>query len=111
MRLRIAITVGFLFFGVALQTRVLAQDEASDSSRKVINRVPPSYPEMARKMNLEGVVRLQVTVAPNGTVKSVQALGGSPLLVQAAENAVYKFRWIPLKQESKELVEMRFHPQ
>jgi TonB family protein len=71
----------------------------------------PVYPELARKMALEGTVKLQVTVAPNGTVKSVQAVGGSPVLVKAAEDSVYKFRWIPAKQESKELIEMRFHPE
>lgn len=108
MRPWLAIGVGLLVLALAIHTR--AQDEG-ESSRKIISRAPTSYPEMARKMNLEGVVRLQVTVAPNGTVKSVQAVGGSPILVQAAENAVYKYRWLASKQESKELVEMRFHPE
>jgi TonB family protein len=107
----IAITMGFLIFGAALPTPVSAQDGDVDSPRKIINRAIPVYPELARQMHLEGTVKLQVTVAQNGTVKSVQAVGGSPLLVQAAENSVYKFRWIPAKQESKELVEMRFRPQ
>ena len=60
-------------------------------------------------MNLEGSVKIRVTVAPNGTVKSAETVGGSPLLVKAAENAIYKWRWAPAKLESKELVEMRFH--
>jgi len=60
-------------------------------------------------MNIEGTVKIRVTVAPNGTVKAAETVGGSPLLVKAAENAVYKWRWIPSKQESKQIVEMRFH--
>jgi TonB family protein len=111
MRSLIAITARFLILGVALSTSLLAQDVDVDSARKIINRVVPVYPELARKRNLEGIVRLQVTVAPNGTVKSVQAVGGSPLLVQAAQDSVFKYRWIPAKQESTELVEMRFHLQ
>jgi hypothetical protein len=59
-------------------------------------------------MNLEGTVRLLVTVSPNGTAKSVAVIGGNPVLVKAAETSVYKFRWTPAQQESKEPVEMRF---
>ena len=59
-------------------------------------------------MNLEGSVKLLVTVAPNGIVKSVQTIGGHPVLVKAAEDSVSKFRWIPANQESSELVEMKF---
>jgi protein TonB len=89
----------------------LAQEAQSDNGRAIVSRVVPNYPELARKMNLEGTVKLQVTVAPNGTVKSAQAVGGSPVLVKAAEDAIYKWRWIPAKQESKELVEIRFRPE
>lgn len=88
---------------------MLAQETQTDTTRKVVNKAVPVYPELARRMNLEGAVKLRVTVAPNGTVKFVETLGGSPLLVSAAENAIYKWRWIPAKEESKELVEMRFH--
>jgi protein TonB len=89
----------------------LAQEAQSDNGRAIVSRVVPIYPELARKVNLEGTVKLQVTVAPNGTVKSAQAVGGSPVLVKAAEDAIYKWRWIPAKQESKELVEIRFRPE
>ena len=99
-----------LLLGAAIRPRLtLAQEIQDDSTRKIVSRAIPIYPELARKMGLEGLVKLQVTVAPNGTVKSVQALGGSPLLVKAAEDSVYKFRWIPANQETKEVVEMRFH--
>ena len=61
-------------------------------------------------MNLEGTVKLTVTVTPNGSAKSVQAVGGSPLLIKAAEDAVPPWKWAPAPQESQELVVLRFTP-
>lgn len=103
--------MSLLLWAAMVDRTMLAQEAQSDSTRKVVNRAVPVYPELARKMSLEGTVKLRVTVAPNGTVKFTETLGGSPLLVRAAENAIYKWRWIPAKEESKELVEMRFHPE
>jgi TonB family protein len=88
----------------------LAQQQSSQSERKVISRVVPSYPELARKMNLEGIVKLEVTVAPNGNARNIEALGGSPLLVKAAQDALLKWKWAPAS-ETKELIELNFHPQ
>jgi len=91
----------------AVQSLLAQQPE---NERKVTNRVVPAYPELAKTMNLEGNVKLRVTVAPNGTAKVVEAVGGSPLLVKAAQDEVYKWRWSPLPHETKELIELRFHP-
>jgi TonB family protein len=107
----VAISMWVLIVGSMLGRTALAQEEHPDSARKILNRVAPIYPELARTMKLEGTVRLRATVAPNGTVKFVETVGGSPVLVKAAENAMYKWRWIPGKEESKELVEVRFHPE
>jgi protein TonB len=88
--------------------RVLAQNAATP--RKIISKVLPVYPELARHLGLEGTVRLEAVVAPNGAVKSMQALGGSPLLVRAAQDATQKWKWAAAPQETKELVELSFHP-
>jgi len=64
-----------------------AQQNSSETTRRVTNRVVPVYPELARAMNVKGIVRLDVLVAPNRTVKSVKVIGGHPVLVQAAERA------------------------
>lgn len=97
------------FSGPTLPT-ALAQDSPSSTSRKIVNEVAPSYPVLASKLNLSGTVKLMITVAPNGTPKSVAVVGGHPVLVPAAESAIYKWRWAPAKDESKEIVEMRFQP-
>jgi TonB family protein len=90
----------------------IAQDKPSDPEidRKVMNRVVPSYPELARSMNLKGSVRLEAVVAPNGKVKSVVVRGGHPVLAQAAEDAIYKWKWAPAKHETREPIEVKFDP-
>ena len=85
-----------------------AQEPATQ--RKLISKVIPVYPDLARHMGLEGAARLEVVVAPNGTVKSMRPIGGSPLLLRAAQEAIPKWKWAPAPQESKELVELKFHP-
>jgi TonB family protein len=87
-----------------------AQDPPPESQRRVMNRVVPSYPELARAMNLKGTVRVEALVAPNGKVKSVEGKGGHPLLIDAAEHAIYKWTWTRSTHESKETVEVRFDP-
>jgi len=87
-----------------------AQQEPSESTRKVVSKVVSTYPELARKMNLGGNVKLEVTVAPNGVALKIEPHGRSPLLVKAAQEAVYKWRWSP-SSETKEMVELNFHPQ
>ena len=82
----------------------------SPSARKVINKVVPAYPSMARTMNLAGTVKLEALVLANGTVKSIQVKGGNPLLAQAAQNAVREWKWAKAERESTELLEFRFKP-
>jgi outer membrane biosynthesis protein TonB len=108
VRRLITISIGLMFFGAMMNLTALAQDVQTDSTRKIVTRATPVYPELARKMNLEGSVKLVVAVAPNGMVKSVHTIGGNPVLVKAAEDSVYKYRWIPANRESSELVEMKF---
>jgi TonB family protein len=80
---------------------------ADESSRKVKSRVSPQYPELAKKMNITGSVKLELLVAANGQVKTVKTLGGHPLLIDAAQNAVKQWKYEP-GQEGTELVEIRF---
>jgi protein TonB len=87
-----------------------AQQDDPESNRKVVTKVLPIYPELARTMNLKGSVRVDALVAPNGTVRSIQVMGGHPVLAEAAEHAVRKWRWQPAAHETREPVEVRFDP-
>ena len=84
-----------------------AQEEIS---RKVKSKVAPTYPELARRMAISGVVKVQVVVAPNGSVKSTKVVGGHPLLVNAAVDAVKKWRFDAASEETTGVVEFRFDP-
>lgn len=86
-----------------------AQEAGGDGPRKIARRVVPVYPVLARRLNLDGVVRLLVTVAPSGTPNAVEVLGGNPVLVKSAQDAVSTWRWAPAAHESKEIVELTFH--
>lgn len=79
----------------------------AQAGRKVRSQVRPELPEMARQMKLRGAVRLEVDVAADGTVKSTKALGGHPLLLQCAEQAVRKWRFEP-GPAGKTVVEFNF---
>jgi TonB family protein len=78
--------------------------------RKIKSKISPLYPEIARKMNLAGIVKLEVTVAANGTVKETKVIGGNPILVNAAADAVKKWRFEPANDDSVGVVEFKFDP-
>jgi TonB family protein len=88
------------------------QDEpkTEELSRKAKTKVLPVYPDVARRMSIAGTVRLAVVVAPNGNVKSWKPVGGHPLLVDAAMDAMKQWKFEPGPTESRGIVEFKFHP-
>ena len=96
-----------LLFASFLAPITSAQDGLG---RKIKSKISPIYPEIARKMNLAGVVKLEVTVAANGTVKDTKVIGGNPILVNAAADAVKKWRFEPANDDSVGVVEFKFDP-
>lgn len=95
-------------FGPAGTAQV--QQSSGDNSRKILRKAVPVYPEVARRMNLAGTVKVFAVIAPDGTVKSIEPVGGSPVLVQAAADAILKWKFAPASAESKELIELHFNP-
>jgi len=81
-----------------------------DITRKVKSKVPPTYPELARRMSISGVVKVQITVAATGVVKNVRLMGGHPVLASAALDAVKKWRFEASNEETTGIVEFRFDP-
>ena len=79
-------------------------------TRKVKSKVAPVYPDLARRMNITGTVRVVVVVSSNGTVKSTKLVGGHPILVTAALNDRKKWKFEPASDESTGLVEFKFQP-
>jgi len=83
---------------------------AQELTRKAKTRVAPMYPELAKRMSIAGVVKVEVVVAPNGSVKSTKVVGGHPLLVNAAVDAVKKWRFESASEETTGVVEFKFDP-
>ena len=84
--------------------------EQPEAKRKVVNKVIPVYPDLARKMQIHGIVRVEVVIAPSGKVTMTHVIGGNPVLAQSAVNAIAQWKWAPAPQETQELVELSFHP-
>jgi TonB family protein len=86
-----------------------AQSASTDEGkRKVKTRVSPAYPELAKRMSVTGKVKIEVIIAPDGHVKSTKAIGGHPLLVQACQDAVKEWKFLPAPEESTQIVEFEF---
>ena len=91
--------------------RVGAQTSQSDEIiRRAKSKVQPTYPELARKMNISGTVKIEVTVAPNGSVKEARIVGGHPVLAGAALDAAKKWRFDPAPAESSGIIDFKFEP-
>jgi TonB family protein len=80
----------------------------SDIYRRAKVKVQPEYPDLARKMDLAGIVKVEVTVSPNGTVKSARVVGGHPVLAGPALDAARKWRFEPAPSESSGVIEFKF---
>ena len=97
------------FYSFGPRATAQSQQPSTESGRKVLRKMTPTYPEIARKMNLGGTVKVIAVVAADGDVKSVEPKGGSPILLRAAEDAVSKWKFAS-GGESRETIEVRFAP-
>lgn len=98
-----------LFYALVPGVRAQNQQPSPESRRRVITKVAPQYPEAAKRLGLGGTVKVIALVGSNGEVKKVEPVGGSPILLQAAQIAVEKWKYAP-GAESQESVELRFNP-
>jgi hypothetical protein len=59
-------------------------------------------------MKIQGTVRADVLVEPNGSMKSDEIKGGHPLLVQSVQDALHLWKWEPGPRETHEIIELKF---
>jgi len=94
---------------VAVIPKAAAQDASTDAmKRKVRSKVVPEYPALAKQMNVTGKVKIEATIAADGHVISTRVVGGSPLLVNAALDALKKWRFEPAPKDTTEVIEFSF---
>lgn len=78
--------------------------------RKLRTKVAPAYPELAKRTNISGTVKIEVTIAPSGSIKSTKVIGGHPLLVGAAEEALRKWKYEAGSSDTTTVIEFHFTP-
>jgi TonB family protein len=102
--------VGRIGICLLLTTIVAPVLRAQANERKLVLRVPPKYPEYLKIHDIGGVVRLMVEVTPKGTVRSVSPVGGNPILVEAAVDAVKQWKYAPADNSDNFEVKIDFIP-
>ncbi len=98
--------MGSFFIGVG----GIAQSHAQVSDRRVVTRVDPDYPDALKRLYIGGVVRVEVQVAPNGSVKNIKLLGGNPILGQSTMKAVKMWKYAPAAADETLTVKLEFDP-
>lgn len=85
---------------LALAPRAPTEDGRDQHLRAVVHRVQPIYPEIARRLSLEGLVMVRAEVGADGHVKSVTVVSGNAILAQAAVRAVREWVFAPGPDEN-----------
>lgn len=62
---------------------------------KLIRKVIPVYPPVAKQLRISGVVRLIGTIGKDGTIRNLQLIDGHPMLARAAIDAVEQWIYQP----------------
>jgi TonB family protein len=102
-RRRFARTTWLLGLAIAL----LAAYAAADTRKPVMNP-NPEYPEIARRMNINGTVKVELVIAADGTIKSAKVLGGHPVLADAVQRALQKWKYAPGPSETTMQLDFKF---
>jgi TonB family protein len=98
--------IALLMFASATFSQTSGTDEGK---RKIKTKIAPNYPELARRMNVSGKVKIEVIITPDGRVRSTRVLGGHPLLVQVCQDSVKEWKFFPSPEETTQVVEFDFH--
>jgi TonB family protein len=79
------------------------REDAGEFQKRLIHSPKPSYPQLARRAGVEGIVRLQVRVTKDGRVEAEKLLEGPPVLADAAMDAVKGWRAKPVWMDGKQI--------
>jgi len=82
----------------------------AQEGRKVLSNPVPVYPEVARRLHLTGVVKVQVVIGADGRIKEKNVIGGHPILVSAVEDTLKNWKYAPASGETTTQLEFNFHP-
>jgi len=114
MKLRVR-TIGLgiillLGMSTSLAPTALSQESATEVvKRKVKSKTVPEFPALAKQLNVTGKVKIEATISADGRVTNTKVVGGSPLLVNAAIDALKRWRFESASKESTEIIEFDFN--
>jgi TonB family protein len=78
-------------------------EEPAEFQKRLVNSPKPSYPALAQRAGLQGIVKLQVRVKKDGSVEVQKLLEGDPALADAAIAAVKQWRAKPALINGKQV--------
>lgn len=61
----------------------------------ILRKTVPVYPPIAKATRTQGTVELQATISKSGTIENLRVISGSPMLQQAALDAVQQWIYRP----------------
>jgi TonB family protein len=111
--MRFPLTLFVLSLTASIQTQAEALSPASESqvaakptrirlggnvaAAKLLTRVQPAYPPLARQTGISGTVQLHAVISIDGAIEQLDVVSGHPLLIQAALDAVRQWRYQPTR--------------
>jgi TonB family protein len=94
----------------AILLGALATSASAQEARKAIQKTTPRYPEIAKRMNLVGSVKVEIVISPDGRVKNTTVVGGHPIFINATVEALKEWKYEPSKTETVATLTFDFHP-
>ena len=98
-------------FSAAILLSVIAAANASgQEARKSISKPTPRYPEVAKRLNLVGTVKVEILIGPDGKIKNANILGGHPIFANSTLDALKDWKYELSKTETTVILTFEFHP-
>jgi len=95
---------------LALLSPASTQAQNPPGVRKVVYKVAPKYPRELKQNAIGGIVRLSISISPNGSVGKISPIGGNPILVDAATLAVKQWKNVTADHTTTTEVQLDFIP-
>ena len=106
-KLLVAAVASFMVLSAASAQQTVVEE----GKRRVKTKTTPIMPELARRMNIGGKVKVEIVVAQDGHVKSSRPVGGHPVLVQSCLEAVKDWKFESAAEETTQIIEFDFKQQ
>jgi TonB family protein len=95
------LTIAFLIVTTYAVTQTVPSVDEPTARQHLLKHDPPIYPAIAKAAHVSGSVILQLQIAADGTVSSVEILSGPGMLYQAAEDAVTQWTFKPFEVDRR----------